>query len=157
MEVSPQKPPYSLSAVSPFSLSPKHTTDPPAVSLLSDWQHLLLVPFLPSSEGKSLREVMRRQSPELGLAPACLLGLSSQPGDPASPEQEAPSAKRPPEPCFSKWAKELKRTSHPWQLKSITACLQDSGSEGRLGNWPRSLSCSPMFLFGERDWWLSVA
>lgn len=36
--------------------------------LLSDWQHLLLVPFLPSSEGKSLREVMRRQSPELGLA-----------------------------------------------------------------------------------------
>lgn len=154
----------SLCLVCCVSLQPlpkTHTTDHPAVSPLSDLQHLLLVPFSPFSAGEFLKgRASGGRARSWDWHPACLCSTGAeQPGWVScyTPVQEAPSAKRPPEPCFSERAKELKRTSHPWQLKSITACLQDSGSEGRLGKWPRSLCYLPMFLFGERDSWFSMA
>lgn len=98
----------------------------------------------------SCRGVLQEAEHRAGIGRVSCSTGTEQPGWGScyTPVQEGPSAKCPPEPCFSKWAKELKRASHPWQLKSITACLQDSGSEGRLGKWPRSLSCLPMFHFG---------
>lgn len=74
-----------------------------------------------------------------------------------------PSAKCPPEWCFSKWAKknilyvaaEVRHSCHR-NIRTQPGLEVDSGSGGRLGKWPISLPYLPMFPFGERDSWLSV-
>lgn len=145
-----------------------HTTNHPPLSLLSGkkLQHLILVPFFPFNEhrGRFIKEsaLAGDRGTQFGLpfsiSPSAL--GAQQPGWEScyTVVQEMPSAKCPPEWCFSKWATknilymaaEVHHSCHR-NIRTQPGLEVDSGSGGRLGKWPISLFYLPMFPFGERD------
>lgn len=158
-----------------LSASPlAHTTAHPPLSLLSDekLQRLIPVPFFPFNkhQGRFIKEstVGGDRSTQFGLplriSPPALGTEQPGWGSCYTLVQEMPSAKCPPEWCFSKWAKknilymaaEVHHSCHK-NIRTQPGLEVDPGSGGRLGKWPTSLPYLPMFPFGERDSWLSMA
>lgn len=151
-----------LRFVSPVSLL-THTTNHPPLSPLSDnkLQHLILVPFFFFSP--LFNKHRGRSTKESALAGDRNALFGSRFGVPHPAEPGSQAGDRP-ERCLSKWARKsilsVAAGAHHSCHRNI--CTQPglevgSGSGGRLGKWPMSLSRLPMFPFGERDSWLSTA
>lgn len=166
MEMSSSWPPYALSHVSLLPPPNTHHWPPSSVSAFRQETAApnpcaIFFPFN-NHQARFIKEstLAGDRSTQLGLplsiSPPAL--GTEQPGWRScyTLVQEMPSARRPPQWCFSKWAQknilymaaEVHHSCHR-NIRTQPGLEVDSGSGGRLGKWPKASLTCPWFPLGK--------